>query len=154
IGDIRIAWRGKTIDDKQPDPNQALTWKSALTVVAAVVIWYAATDAQAAFKASFDFAHLGDVRAIIHGPSTGGYLGLYQFVTAIYHGLGLGIMDGIIMGVKGLVFVWVGPTFFDALSPVLNSIAKYPVNFVASRRNAWSKGAHDEPQKPDAPDGE
>jgi len=73
-------------------------------------------------------------------------------MTAIYHGLTLGIIDGIIMGVKGLVFVWVGPTFFDALSPVLNSIAKYPVNFVAALRNAWNKGAHDEPQKPEGPE--
>jgi hypothetical protein len=134
-----------------PTPPTLSGWRDALKILVAVVIWYAMTDANHALTAAVDYSKLSGSlfitvpflhRMILFSP--------LHSVTLI--GGAIGILQGLIIGVKALVFLWVGPAFFEAAGPVLTAALKVPTRFVADMRRAWTgkprddKG-DDQPQK-------
>jgi hypothetical protein len=120
-----------------PNPPTANTFRDVLKIMIAFIIWYAMTDANHALMGVVDFANL----PIISQDAQ-------PIVNATVVGLLIGVLQGIILGIKAIVFLKVGPTFFEYLAPVVNSFLKIPLTFIGNLRKAWRGDTGTKPGEP------
>jgi hypothetical protein len=115
-------------DPNKPPVTKPSSWGDNLKIFFVVVIWYVTTDANRALIAHVDYTKLA-----VHPP-------IYDFGilgSVILIGGFVGLIQGVILAIKALVFFWAGPSFFELLTPVLTAAAKFPTEFVANLRRAW-----------------
>ncbi len=127
--------------DPKPQPNPApappdvKSLRDVVKIMVAVIVWFVTTDANRALMATVDYAKLAAHGTVFHLP---------LLPSVAIAGGTIGLLQGFILAIKALVFFWVGPTFFDALLPVLTSAAKFPMQFVSDIRHAWVVGRRDD----------
>ena len=120
-----------------PNVELKTLWDVAKILIA-VLVWYITADANKALIAAIDYSklsQLGSVWGIGPVPSAAAWGGYY------------GIMQGLIQGVRVLVFFWAGPAFFLYLGPVLNMAFAPIIKAVQGFRQAWDGKVVDDGEK-------
>jgi hypothetical protein len=124
------------VPNPTPAPPDLKSLRDVIKILVAVIVWFVTTDANKALMAVVDYAKVAQHVPIWHLP--------FLPSVAILGGA-IGLLQGVILAVKALVFFWVGPTFFTALIPILTAAAKFPTQFVSDIRRAWAVGRRDDP---------
>jgi hypothetical protein len=106
------------------------TWRDVLKILVAVTVWFATTDAAAALREASRYVDLGKVISLLHLP-------LGSVPNVVLWGFVLGLAHGLILGIKALAFIWVGPTFFEFLYPVFVAASRISARVVTDVRTAW-----------------
>jgi hypothetical protein len=129
------------IDPRTPEPRAdgdnnrptIKTWQDVLKIMVAVTVWFATTDAVSALREAARYVELSKVMSLLHFP-------LGSLPNTVTWGLTIGAVHGLILGVKALVFIWVGPTFFEYLYPVFVAASRFSARAVNDVRRAWVMG--------------
>jgi hypothetical protein len=131
VAEIRRAWFSKKNDsvDPKPAPIPPKSPRDYLVVFLGVVLWYVTGNANHAVMAAVDYHKFA-----AHFPNAAGH---ELLIVVSLTGAAVGVLQGLILAVRALIFLWFGPGFFDALSPVLSAFARIPTKFVADFRRAW-----------------
>ena len=116
-----------------PNVELKTLWDVAKILIA-VLIWYVTADANKALVMAVDYSKLSQA---------GSFLGLGPVASATAWGAYYGILQGLIQGVRVLVFFWAGPAFFLYLGPVLNAAFAPVIRAVQSFRVAWMGGSEE-----------
>jgi hypothetical protein len=101
-----------------------------LKIIVAVTFWFTTTDAAASLRDASRYVDLGRAISLLHLPLGG-------VPNIVMWGLSLGVVHGFILSIKALVFVWVGPTFFEYLYPVFVAASRISARVVTDARRAW-----------------
>lgn len=109
------------------------TWKDVFKIMVAVTVWFATTDAVAALREAAKYVELSKLISLLSFP-------LGSVPNTVTWGLAIGVVHGLILGVKALVFIWVGPTFFEYLYPVFVAASRISARVVNDVRRAWIMG--------------
>lgn len=110
-----------------PNVELKTLWDVAKILIA-VLVWYITADANKAFMAAMDYSKLSQL---------GSVFGWGPVPSAAAWGAYYGIFQGIIQGVRVLVFFWAGPAFFLYLGPVLSMAFAPIIKAVQGFRLAW-----------------
>ena len=125
-----------------PPPPPAVELKTiwdVLKILIAVLVWYITADANKALIAAIDYSKLSQL-----GP----VWGMSTVPSAAAWGAWFGVMQGMIQGVRVLVFFWAGPAFFIYLGPVLTAAFAPAIKLVQGLSLAWSGKAVDDSKEP------
>jgi hypothetical protein len=109
-----------------PPPVPPRTLLDAVKILLAVVVWYAMTGASTLLSAGIE-----------HHNSLTLTSGVIGCILALY------LAKGLAVGIKALDFFWAGPSFFEALSPVITTASRIGSNFVSDFRRAWNSRSDD-----------
>jgi len=136
VSDFRRAWSSRSDDGSNgvspaplpaPPPVDVKTLTDVVKVLVALVVWYLMTGAS-------------DILAkIIESHSA-----LPLTASVIGSVMGLYILQGIVVGIKAVDFFWAGPSFFEALAPVMAVVSRIGSNFVSDFKRAWSTHSDDD----------
>lgn len=111
-----------------PPPVPPRTLLDAAKILIAVVVWYAMTGAATLLSTGIE--HKGHI-----SPLTWSVIGC---IVALY------LFKGLAIGIKAVDFFWAGPSFFEALSPVVAQVTRISSNFVSDFRRAWNSHSDDD----------
>jgi hypothetical protein len=117
--------------DGPPDQRPSLkSWKDVLKIIIFVTTWYLTYELSVALHDVADYKVLGKTISVFHQP-------VESIQNVLLWGLVLGLAHGAIMVPRVLVFIWVGPTFFESLYPVLVAAARFSTPIIAALRRGW-----------------
>ena len=140
----------KNSQARQKAPNRAQRVCELLKIMLAMIVWLAMTDANHALTAAVDYSKLRAVAGmLIQVPALHFSYYLPAIALSALAGLKIGFLQGALVSIKALIFLWIGPSMFKALGPVMSAALKIPTRIVADLRRAWSAGSGT--QKPDEP---
>lgn len=125
-------------------PIELKTVYDLLKIVAFVVVWYVATDANRALSGAVNFDKLAETTQAVECP----FFGTSVLPAVTWTGAKIGLLQGLIVAVQALVTVWAGPTLFVYLGPVLTSAFMVPIKLLGDIRKAWN-GSTTDPKKGD-----
>ena len=95
--------------DPPPGPVRVKTWRDAVKILFAVLVWVSTTDLARQVTTLADRGKLPDT---IH------LFNLHGFSNEILWVLVFANTHGVLLGLKALVLFWMGPEFFQYLYPV------------------------------------
>jgi hypothetical protein len=110
------------------DKPTVKSWQDIAKILAAVTIWFATSDAAAALREAARYTELGRTIPLFH---------LTGIPNVVLWGSLLGLCHGFILAIKALVFIWVGPTFFEYLYPVFVAASRISARVANDLRIAW-----------------
>ena len=117
-----------------PTPPAIKGWQDVVKVLFSAIVWFAAVDANQAFKGQVDFTKLSgwDVNLpfglSFHLPA----------LTQTASGFSLGLYQGLILAAQAVILIWMGPTLIKYLQPALTAFARFPIKLIGDLRKAWS----------------
>jgi hypothetical protein len=104
-----------------PPPVPPRTLLDAVKILLAVVVWYAMTGASSLLSIGIE-----------HQNSLTLTTGVAGLILALY------LVKGLAVGFKAVDFFWAGPSFFEAIAPVITTASRIGSNFVSDFRRAWT----------------